>query len=144
MQEIGAEKKVVASLDGGVAAGPGAAPTRTAGQPVGQRPAQQLLTQHRPQVLQVALDLVERRLLVDPASTDLLFEKALLFEQLGRPMDARVLYRQVLERVPMHLGALTNLGNLLFASRSAPSSRLGLEPRSFTPLLLFQHYPTLH
>jgi Tfp pilus assembly protein PilF/glutathione synthase/RimK-type ligase-like ATP-grasp enzyme len=116
MQDIGAEKKAVAGSDGVVEAGPGAAQPQTAGQPVGQRSVQQLMAQHRPQVLQVALDLVERRLLVDPTSTDLLFEKAYLFEQLGRPKDARVLYRQVLERVPAHLGALTNLGNLLFAS----------------------------
>jgi Tfp pilus assembly protein PilF/glutathione synthase/RimK-type ligase-like ATP-grasp enzyme len=116
MQDIGAEKKAVAGPDGVVEVVPGAAQPQTAGKPVGQRSAQQLLAQHRPQVLQVALDLVERRLLVDPASTDLLFEKAYLFEQIGRPMEARVLYRQVLERVPAHLGALTNLGNLLFAS----------------------------
>src|SRR5271168_2384580 len=116
MQEIGAEKKGVGGPGGGGGNWPGAGQTATAGKPVGQRSVQQLLAQHRPQVLQVALDLVERRLLGDPTSTDLLFEKAYLFEQLGRPMDARVLYRQVLERVPAHLGALTNLGNLLFAS----------------------------
>jgi Flp pilus assembly protein TadD len=118
MQEIGAEKRVVAGPGGvaGVGVGAGVPPVTTVGQLAGQRSAGQLLAQNRSQVLQVALDLVERRLQVEPASTELLFEKGYLCEQLGRPMDARGLYRQVLERAPAHLGALTNLGNMLFAS----------------------------
>jgi Tfp pilus assembly protein PilF/glutathione synthase/RimK-type ligase-like ATP-grasp enzyme len=115
MQDTSAQKTVVAGLGGvGDGAGVAQAQSQLAVQPVGS--AQQLLTQHRPQVLQLALDLVERRLLADSASTDLLFEKGYLCEQLGRPADARELYRQVLERVPAHLGALTNLGNMLLAS----------------------------
>jgi Tfp pilus assembly protein PilF/glutathione synthase/RimK-type ligase-like ATP-grasp enzyme len=113
MQETSAEKTMVET----VVAGSGGVDRRAGTtQPAGQSMAGKLLAQHRPQVLRLALDLVEQRLLVDPASIDLLFEKGYLCEQLGRPADARVLYRQVLGRVPTHLGALTNLGNMLFAS----------------------------
>jgi glutathione synthase/RimK-type ligase-like ATP-grasp enzyme/Flp pilus assembly protein TadD len=73
------------------------------------------LTAHRPQMLQLALDLAQQRARVDPASTDLVFEQGYLLEQLGRPLEARAFYGRVLERVPTHLGALTQLGNMLFA-----------------------------
>jgi Tfp pilus assembly protein PilF/glutathione synthase/RimK-type ligase-like ATP-grasp enzyme len=122
MQDMGAQKTVVVGPggvgDGGIgacASQPQLAAQSGGQASVGQASARQLLAQHRPQVLQLALNLVEQRLRVDPASIDLLFEKGYLCEQLGRPADAGVLYRQVLERVPAHLGALTNLGNMLFA-----------------------------
>jgi Tfp pilus assembly protein PilF/glutathione synthase/RimK-type ligase-like ATP-grasp enzyme len=120
MQESGAEMTGAVSPsvgEDGVVAGttlPQLAGQALAGQMAGET-AGQTMAQQRPQVLQLALALVEQRLRIDPASIELLFERGYLCEQLGRVAEARGLYRQVLERVPAHLGALTNLGNMLFA-----------------------------
>jgi Tfp pilus assembly protein PilF/glutathione synthase/RimK-type ligase-like ATP-grasp enzyme len=119
MQDIGAEKAAGA---GGRAGSAGIAMTSEASgessiaRLLAKPAAQPSMAQHRPQVLQLALDLVQKRLQMDPASIDLLFEQAYLLEQLGKAMEARALYRQLLEQVPTHLGALTHLGNMLFAS----------------------------
>jgi glutathione synthase/RimK-type ligase-like ATP-grasp enzyme len=74
------------------------------------------MAEQRPKMLQLALDLAAQRLELNPASDDLLFEKAHLLEQLGKPGEAQALYRQLLARTPTHLGALSQLANLLFAN----------------------------
>ncbi len=53
---------------------------------------------------------------VDPASNDLLFEKGYLLNSWGGRRRREALYRQLLDAHPTHLGALTHLGNMLFAS----------------------------
>jgi glutamate/tyrosine decarboxylase-like PLP-dependent enzyme len=45
-----------------------------------------------------------------------LFAQACLLEKKGRSDEARTVYRSLLERDAAHLGALTNLGNILFSA----------------------------
>ena len=103
--------RIAAGVGSGLGNGPGSGLGAGTG---GGRP-EATLTAQRPQMLQLALDLAQQRARVDPASTDLIFEQGYLLEQLGRPLEARGFYGRVLERVPTHLGALTQLGNMLFA-----------------------------
>ena len=62
------------------------------------------------------LQLVENQLLTDPNSIDLLVRRASLLSELGRLVDARNDFIQVLEREPHHLAALNNLGSVLIAT----------------------------
>ena len=64
----------------------------------------------------LALDALDRRLLYDPASTGLLFQRACLLEATGQADQASQAYRDLLDRDPDHLGALNNLANQLVAA----------------------------
>jgi tetratricopeptide (TPR) repeat protein len=109
---IGAGVKDAAGIGLAARAGGGGG----AGSPAQGKAAEQTLAAQRPQMLELALRLAQTRAQIDPASTDLLFEQGYLLEQLGRVMEARGFYGRVLERVPTHLGALTQLANLLLGS----------------------------
>jgi aromatic-L-amino-acid/L-tryptophan decarboxylase len=65
---------------------------------------------------QRALREVENRLASNPDSIDLRLQRATLFSELGRLVDARNDYIKVLEREPCHLVALNNLGCVLMAT----------------------------
>jgi tetratricopeptide (TPR) repeat protein len=61
-----------------------------------------------------ALRDIEARLEVNPGSIDLLFERACLLNEMGRNEAAKQAYLEVLTRCPAHVGALNNLGTLLY------------------------------
>jgi Flp pilus assembly protein TadD/glutathione synthase/RimK-type ligase-like ATP-grasp enzyme len=123
--EVGTGREVGTEIAAGAGAGIGAGIKDAAGigltagagsaVPAPGKAAGQLLAAQRPQMLELALQLAQARAQVDPASTDLLFEQGYLLEQLGRVTEARSFYGRVLERVPTHLGALTQLAGLLLA-----------------------------
>jgi tetratricopeptide (TPR) repeat protein len=64
---------------------------------------------------EAGLQELERRLLSDPGAVGLRFQRALLLSQLGRSNEARDEYLKVLEYEPHHVGALNQLGRVLFA-----------------------------
>jgi glutathione synthase/RimK-type ligase-like ATP-grasp enzyme len=55
---------------------------------------------------------IEERLASDPDDTELAFERARCLDDLGRIEPAMHAYRALLDAVPKHFGALTNLGTL--------------------------------
>ncbi len=70
---------------------------------------------------------LERQLESDPDSVDLLFRRAFLLLELGRPVAARNDYikvLQALERQPYHVAALNNLGRSLVATGHRSAARL--------------------
>ncbi len=77
---------------------------------------------------------VEARLALDPDSIALRFERACLFNEMGQNELARHAYLDVLTRCPGHVGALNNLGTLLYfsgyrtAARSAYMEAIRLHP----------------
>jgi tetratricopeptide (TPR) repeat protein len=81
-----------------------------------------------------ALCEVEARIKLDKESIDLRFERACLLNELGRIEDAKQAYLDVLTRCPEHVGALNNLGTLLYftgyrtAARSAYTEAIRLHP----------------
>jgi tetratricopeptide (TPR) repeat protein len=81
-----------------------------------------------------ALCEVEARIKLDPESIDLRFERACLLNEMGRIEDAKQAYLDVLTRSPEHVGALNNLGTLLYftgyrtAARSAYTEAIRLHP----------------
>ncbi|MGB8590914.1 MAG: pyridoxal-dependent decarboxylase [Candidatus Acidiferrales bacterium] len=66
--------------------------------------------------LKTALQKVETQLASQPASIPLLFLRGNILERMGRVLEARSTYTQLLDLEPSHEGALNNLGNLLFAA----------------------------
>jgi len=83
-----------------------------------------------------ALREVEARLAQDPESVDLRFERACLLAELGQNEQAQQAYLAVLAHCPSHLGALNNLGTLLYltgyrtAARSAYSEAIARHPQN--------------
>ncbi len=64
-----------------------------------------------------ALCEVEARIKLDPESIALRFERACLLNEMGQIEDAKQAYLDVLTRCPAHVGALNNLGTLLYLHR---------------------------
>jgi tetratricopeptide (TPR) repeat protein len=81
-----------------------------------------------------ALCEVEAQLKLDPESIALRFERACILNEMGRNEDAKQAYLGVLTRCPAHVGALNNLGTLLYftgyrtAARSAYTEAIRLHP----------------
>jgi len=81
-----------------------------------------------------ALCEIEARLKLEPESIALRFDRACLLSELGRIEDAKQAYLNVLTRNPAHVGALNNLGTLLYltgyrtAARSAYSEAIRQHP----------------
>jgi hypothetical protein len=81
-----------------------------------------------------ALSDVEARLKLEPESIALRFERACLLNEMGQTEDAKQAYLDVLTRCPAHVGALNNLGTLLYftgyrtAARSAYSEAIRQHP----------------
>ncbi len=81
-----------------------------------------------------ALCELEARLKLDPASIALRFERACLFHEMGQMEEAKQAYLDVLTRSPAHVGALNNLGTLLYftgyrtAARSAYTEAIRQHP----------------
>ena len=77
---------------------------------------------------------VEARLALEPDSIALLFERACLLNEMGRTEEAKQAYLGVLTRCPAHVGALNNLGTLLYftgyrtAARSAYTEAIRQHP----------------
>src|SRR5277367_6786870 len=77
---------------------------------------------------------VEARIKLDPESVALRFERACLFNEMGQAEDAKQAYLDVLTRSPGHVGALNNLGTLLYftgyrtAARSAYTEAIRQHP----------------
>lgn len=93
------------------------------------------MTNWRPALLrkEVLRD-VEARLASAPDSIALLFERACLLNEMGQTEDAKQAYLGVLTRCPAHVGALNNLGTLLYftgyrtAARSAYTEAIRQHP----------------
>lgn len=62
-----------------------------------------------------------------PEDVDLRFARACLLEDLGRAAQARVEYMNVLRRDARHLGALTNLATMYFATNRRTHARVLFE-----------------
>jgi Flp pilus assembly protein TadD len=60
------------------------------------------------------LHAIEERLEQTPDDVGLLFARACMLDMLGRNDDARDAYIAVIRRDGTHLGAVTNLGTLLY------------------------------
>jgi tetratricopeptide (TPR) repeat protein len=81
-----------------------------------------------------ALCEVEARIKLDPESIALRFERACLLNEMGQNEDAKQAYLDVLTRSPAHVGALNNLGTLLYftgyrtAARSAYTEAIRRHP----------------
>lgn len=81
-----------------------------------------------------ALRDVEAKLALDPDSIALRFERACLLNEMGQNDDAKQAYLDVLTRCPAHVGALNNLGTLLYftgyrtAARSAYTEAIRQHP----------------
>jgi aromatic-L-amino-acid decarboxylase len=76
------------------------------------------LTQKYPAhvVLKVALQTAEKKLASQPGSVALLFLRGRILEQMGRSLEARDTYIELLGLEPAHVRALSNLGKLLVAA----------------------------
>ena len=81
-----------------------------------------------------AMSVVEGRLATDPESIDLRFNRACLLAELGENDKAQEAYLDVLARCPTHVGALNNLGTLLYltgyrtAAQSAYTEAIARHP----------------
>jgi hypothetical protein len=81
-----------------------------------------------------ALREVDARLALDPESVALRFDRACLLNEMGQPEEAKQAYLDVLTRCPAHVGALNNLGTLLYftgyrtAARSAYTEAIRQHP----------------
>lgn len=81
-----------------------------------------------------ALREVEERLASDPESVDLRFNRACLLAEMGENEPAKQAYLDVLHRCPTHVGALNNLGTVLYmtgyrtAARSAYTEAIARHP----------------
>ncbi len=67
---------------------------------------------------------IEERLAQAPDDVGLLFSRACVLDMLGRSNSARDAYIEVIKRDGKHLGALTNLGTLLFNAGYRSAARL--------------------
>src|ERR1700744_6027078 len=66
--------------------------------------------------LQAQLQMIEERLMSQPDSVALLFQRGSILEHLGRSLEARSSWLALLQLDPGNVGALNSLGNLLFAA----------------------------
>jgi Tfp pilus assembly protein PilF len=67
---------------------------------------------------------IEERLGLAPDDVSLLFARACILDSLGRNNEARDAYIEVIKRDAAHIGALGNLGTLLYnAGAARPCSR---------------------
>src|ERR1035438_8369235 len=69
-------------------------------------------------VREAALRDLSDRIVSHPDAVSLRFEAACLLEEMGRTVEARNAYIDLLAREPSHRLALNNLGTLLHATRS--------------------------
>ena len=76
-----------------------------------------------PRAREEALREVDARIAVDAANVSLRFERAGLLAELGRSLEARNAYIDVLARDPGHRLALNNLGTLLYATGYRTAAR---------------------
>lgn len=82
-----------------------------------------------------ALEKLEQRLVEEPDSIDIRFERASLLQRMGQLQEAKSAYLELLQRFPSHRGALNNLGTLLYetgyrsAARTAYSEAVARHPR---------------
>ncbi len=67
---------------------------------------------------------VEERLSQAPDDVSLLFSRACLLDLLGRNDEAKDAYIEVIKRDGTHIGALGNLGTLLYNARYRSAARL--------------------
>ncbi|HEX8806307.1 MAG TPA: tetratricopeptide repeat protein, partial [Candidatus Aquilonibacter sp.] len=67
---------------------------------------------------------IEERLVEKPDDIDLLFQRAFVLDLLGRSDSARDAYIEVIKRDGQHLGALSNLGTLLYNAGYRSAARL--------------------
>ncbi|MGO4879944.1 MAG: tetratricopeptide repeat protein [Bryobacteraceae bacterium] len=74
-------------------------------------------------VRESALRDLDGRIASEPGAVHLRFERACLLAEMGRTLDARNAYLDVLAREPAHLTALNNLGTLLHASGQRTAAR---------------------
>ncbi|HUW66142.1 MAG TPA: tetratricopeptide repeat protein [Spirochaetia bacterium] len=74
-------------------------------------------------VRESALRNIDERLAADPGAVPLQFERACLLDELGRTLEARKAYLDLLVIEPSHRGALNNLGTLLYATRYRSAAR---------------------
>ena len=72
---------------------------------------------------EAALDDLDGRIAEDPASVGLRFERAGLLAEMGRALEARNAYIDVLTRNPAHRLALNNLGTLLYGTGYRSAAR---------------------
>ncbi len=70
-----------------------------------------------------ALHELEARMAADPTAVSVRFDRACLLTELGRTLDARKAYLDVLTREPSHRLALNNLGTLLHATGYRTAAR---------------------
>ena len=83
---------------------------------------------------EAALQALDGRVAAEPDATAPRFERAGLLAALGRDLEARAEYIEVLRREPTHFGALNDLGNLLYrtgfrtAARTAYSEAVARHP----------------
>ena len=82
------------------------------------------MTNWRPALMRKeALCEVEARIKLDPELVALRFERACLLNEMGQNEDAKQAYLDVLTRCPGHVGALNNLGTLLYFSGYRTAAR---------------------
>lgn len=72
---------------------------------------------------EAALQDLETRLSADSEAVELRFDRACLLSELGRTLEARDAFLDVLRRAPSHRGALNNLGTLLHATGYRTAAR---------------------
>jgi glutamate/tyrosine decarboxylase-like PLP-dependent enzyme/Flp pilus assembly protein TadD/glutathione synthase/RimK-type ligase-like ATP-grasp enzyme len=72
---------------------------------------------------EAALRLIEERIAAEPEAVDLRFERAGLLTELGRTLEARDAYLDVLARAPSDRLALNNLGTLLHGTGYRTAAR---------------------
>ncbi|HUE04721.1 MAG TPA: pyridoxal-dependent decarboxylase [Bryobacteraceae bacterium] len=73
--------------------------------------------------LESALREIEDRIAREPGAVNLRFERACLLSEIGRTLEARNAYLDVLGREPGHRLALNNLGTLLYATGYRTAAR---------------------
>jgi glutamate/tyrosine decarboxylase-like PLP-dependent enzyme len=74
-------------------------------------------------VLQSRLVKVEKQLTSRPDSVALLFQRGNLLQQMGRSLEARNAYKELLDLDPSHVGAMNNLATLLVAAGNEMEAR---------------------
>jgi aromatic-L-amino-acid decarboxylase len=92
-------------------------------------------------VLKSALQKVEKQLTSKPGSVALLFQRGTILDQMGRSLEARNTYTELLHLDPAHVGALNSLGKLLaaggknIAARTVYSEAVARHPNDPTSLV---------
>ena len=68
------------------------------------------------QELEAALERLDERLITAADDAELRFQRANTLSALGRAVEARAAYLELIAAAPAHFGALNNLGTLLYES----------------------------